>query len=115
MSADKPARREFIPAIREGLARSVPASPEAVNDAIDHWRDGLSPAHPLEAGVFGMCDEMARRLDEAEEEPDLGDRCTNPDGHVWDKTAGEADEARIRGDVANDRITCIYCGADGDA
>jgi hypothetical protein len=61
-----PRRREFIPAIREGLAGSVPASPQAVNDAIDNWRDGNDPAHPLEAGVFAMCDEMARRLDEAE-------------------------------------------------
>jgi hypothetical protein len=61
-----PRRREFIPKIREGLAGSVPASAQAVNDAIDNWRDGKDPAHPLEAGVFGMCDEMARRLDEAE-------------------------------------------------
>lgn len=49
----------------------------------------------------------------AEDEPD--DRCTNPGGHVWNRTAGEADEARLAGDYENDNIRCIYCGADGDA
>ena len=43
------------------------------------------------------------------------DRCTNPGGHVWNRTAGEADEARLSRDYANDNIRCIYCGADGDA
>jgi len=144
MSAGKkPARREFIPAIREGLARGIPADNTAINEMIDHWRDGEEPAHPLEAGVFACCDEMAQRLDDhvAKDDPEkaerhesrgttadaqdarefyeaqeeVGDRCTNPDGHVWDKTAGEADEARLSGDYANDSIRCIYCGADGDA
>jgi hypothetical protein len=112
-----PARREFIPAIREGIAKSVPAQADAVDGMIDRWRDGEDPAHPLEAGVFACCDEMARRLDEhdAKSEEEDPDRCTNPDGHVWNQTAGEADEARVRGDVANDRIYCLYCGADGDA
>lgn len=41
--------------------------------------------------------------------------CTNPGGHVWNRSAGEADEARLSGDYANDNIRCVYCGADGDA
>jgi len=41
--------------------------------------------------------------------------CTDPGGHDWDKSAGEADEARISRDWANDRITCLHCGADGDS
>lgn len=47
------------------------------------------------------------------DEPDDG--CTNPGGHVWNRTAGEADEARLAGDVEHDNIRCVYCGADGDA
>lgn len=47
------------------------------------------------------------------EEPD--DACTNPGGHVWNRTVGEADEARLSGDYANDNIRCVFCGADGDA
>lgn len=41
--------------------------------------------------------------------------CSHPGGHEWNRTAGEADEARLAGDYANDNIRCIYCGADGDA
>lgn len=50
----------------------------------------------------------------AEQEPPEG-ACTNPAGHKWNRSAAEADEARISGDYANDNIRCIYCGADGDA
>jgi hypothetical protein len=46
-----------------------------------------------------------------DEEP----RCSNPGGHVWNRTPGEADEAFLTGDRANDNVRCIYCGADGDA
>ncbi len=59
-----------------------------------------------------------RTPDEPEEfesdEPGLP-RCWHPGGHVWNRTAAEADEARISGDYANDNIRCVYCGADGDA
>lgn len=52
-------------------------------------------------------------------EPDDSDeyppRCVNPGGHVWNRTPGEADEARLAGDSANDNVRCVYCGADGDA
>lgn len=41
--------------------------------------------------------------------------CSNPGGHEWNRTLGEADEARVAGDVANDNIRCVHCGADGDA
>lgn len=50
---------------------------------------------------------------EDEDGPD--DSCTHPGGHVWNRSAGEADEARISGDHENDNIRCIHCGADGDA
>ena len=36
---------------------------QAVNDAIDHWRDGGEPRFPLEAGVFTICDKMAAYMD----------------------------------------------------
>lgn len=49
------------------------------------------------------------------EPPDPDDRCTNPGGHEWNRSAGEADEARLAGDYENDNIRCIHCGADGDA
>lgn len=41
------------------------------------------------------------------------DRCTNPGGHVWNRTAAEADELNLQG--INAGIRCVYCGADGDA
>lgn len=53
------------------------------------------------------------RWEEREDPPDGA--CTNPGGHEWNRTAGEADEARIAGDYENDNIRCIHCGADGDA
>ena len=113
-----PRRREFIPKLRAMIADACPFPAETVNDAIDHWRDGDSPRHPIDQGVFAMCDHVAGDLDKAdakaEAEPDP-DACTNPGGHEWNRTAGEADEARIRGDVANDSIRCVHCGADGDA
>lgn len=50
------------------------------------------------------------------EDPDeYPPRCTHPDGHKWNRTPGEADEARLSGDYENDNIRCVYCGADGDA
>jgi hypothetical protein len=137
MSAPK--RREFIPQIRQAIADRAPMADVAVNEAIDSWRDGNEPSHPLEAAIFSMCDVVARDLDERSEDSEAerhpsrgttadaqdarefyeaeeaGDRCTNPDGHVWNQSAGEADEARIRRDVENDRIYCLYCGADGDS
>lgn len=61
-----------------------------------------------------LADELAERLEApAAEPPDDG--CTNPGGHEWNRTAGEADEARIAGDYENDNVRCIHCGADGDA
>lgn len=63
-----------------------------------------TPKAPPPPPVCRSCDDDAS-----------GDECTNPGGHRWNRTAGEADEARIAGDYANDNIRCIYCGADGDA
>ena len=107
-----PKRREFIPKLREMIAANIPADHTAINEMIDRWRDGEDPAHPLEAGVFAVCDQVAGDLDKADEDPDA---CTNPGGHEWNRTAGEADEARLAGDYANDSIRCVHCGADGDA
>ncbi len=59
----KPRRRELIQAIRTAIAERVPATEEAVTSAIDAWRDGKDPAHPLENGIFAMCDQVARDLD----------------------------------------------------
>jgi len=109
-----PRRREFIPAIREAISNAVPGADQAIQESIDAWRDGLEPSSPWETGVFGVCDKVAADIDAQGDDEDP-DRCTNPGGHEWDKTLGEADEARIRGDVANDRITCVHCGADGDS
>lgn len=44
---------------------------------------------------------------------DAFDRCTNPGGHVWNRSAAEADELNLQG--INAGIRCVYCGADGDA
>ena len=94
-----------------------------MDEIIDRWRDGEEPRHPLDAGVFGMCDKVASDLDampstlphdKADEEPDP-DACSNPGGHEWNRSAAEADEARVSGDFASDSIRCIHCGADGDS
>lgn len=61
-----PRRREFIVAIREMIAKNCPVADTAVNDAIDHWRDGDSPRHPIDQGIFAMCDKVAQDLDEAD-------------------------------------------------
>ncbi len=66
MTTKKPRRRELIPAIRKGIAGHVPATEEAVNSAIDHWRDGKTPDHPLENGIFAMCDSIATDLDKVQ-------------------------------------------------
>jgi hypothetical protein len=52
---------------------------------------------------------------QAEREPDDDDEgsCTNPEGHRWNMTPGEADEQFLAGN--NVGIRCIHCGADGDA
>ena len=69
-----PARREFIPEIRAMIAKAAPMTEEAVNEAIDRWRDGEDPRHPLDAGVFAMCDRIAEDIDEkADAQPDLDD------------------------------------------
>jgi len=44
--------------------------------------------------------------------PHLVDRIR---GHEWNRSAAEADEARLSGDYANDNIRCIHCDADGDS
>ena len=109
-----PRRRPFIDELRQHIAKNVPGAPDAVMDSIDAWSDGGEPEHPFEAAVFAVCDQVANDLDGKKDEA-APDGCTNPGGHEWDKTAGEADEARIRGDHANDSIRCIHCDADGDS
>jgi len=66
MKTKSPRRRELIPAIRTAIAQRVPATEEAVTEAIDAWRDGKDPAHPLENGIFAMCDSIATDLDKVD-------------------------------------------------
>ncbi len=54
-------------------------------------------------------------IDELEGADLAPDGCTNPGGHEWNRSAAEADEARLSGDYANDNIRCIHCDADGDS
>ena len=56
-------RRELIPEIRAHIAQHVPGTAEAVNRAIDRWRDGEQSSTPWEAGVFSACDQVARAID----------------------------------------------------
>ena len=62
-----PRRRELIPAIREMIVKNSPLGPTAVDEIVDHWRDGGSPRHPLDQGIFAMCDKIATDLDAADE------------------------------------------------
>jgi hypothetical protein len=61
-----PRRRELIPKIREMIAEACPFPAETCNDAVDHWRDGDSPRHPIDQGVFALCDKIAQDLDDAD-------------------------------------------------
>jgi hypothetical protein len=93
---------------------------QAAQEALAIQRDAESTAT-----VFEVLDVTASgpgvRVEVTEQEPADEDddqyppRCTHPGGHKWNRSAGEADEARLSGDYANDNIRCIYCGADGDA
>lgn len=58
-----PARREFIPELRNHIIMSVPADATAVSAAIDKWRDGGDAETALEYGVFSVCDQIAADLD----------------------------------------------------
>lgn len=81
---------------------------------------GLEPMPCRLAEQFQRQAREARAIADRIDNPAAGDdapddACTNPGGHEWNRTAGEADEARLAGDAANDNVRCIHCGADGDA
>ena len=59
-----PKRREFIPGIREMIAKSIPVAEHETNRIIDRWRDGEAARTPLEHGIFEACDTVARDLDQ---------------------------------------------------
>lgn len=79
--------------------------------------DDLNAAHEQARKELGA--ERCKQIEDCYEadsaEEDDPDRCTNPGGHQWNRSAGEADEAHLAGDAENDNIRCIHCGADGDA
>lgn len=56
-------RREFIPEMRALIAERCPIDPDAVNLAIDRWRDNEEAVSPAERGVFAVCDAIAQDLD----------------------------------------------------
>ena len=60
-----PARREFIPELRQYIVKQCAAfmNEEQCLAAIDKWRDGEEPTTVWERGVFSLCDEHARGLD----------------------------------------------------
>lgn len=107
-----PRRRELIQAIQDIIVRACPVAESFAYEAIANWSAGEEPATPVEAAVFQVVDEFVARMDGEAEDPD---RCSNPGGHEWNRTLGEADEARLSGDHANDSIRCVHCGADGDS
>lgn len=70
-----PKRRELIPELRAMIAKGVPGADEAIEEAIDHWRDGLDPMSPWERAVFACVDQVVSDMDEAADaEPDLDDQ-----------------------------------------
>ncbi len=85
-------------------------------DAIRRLAEHLGGRYGTE--LAPVCEKLRaaiRDVDDAVDAPDLGDACSDPGGHVWNRSLGEADEARLSGDFENDNIRCIHCGADGDA
>ncbi len=74
MTTKTPRRREFIAAIREMIVKNCPVGETPANEMIDHWRDGGEPRHPLDQGIFGMCDKIAQDLDERDAADEGGDK-----------------------------------------
>ena len=68
------------------IAKACPFPAETVNDAVDHWRDGDSPRHPIDQGVFAMCDHVAQDLDKADEK--AGDQADKMDSDLEDLDDG---------------------------
>ena len=58
-----PARRELIPELRAMIAKGIPGADEAIQEAIDHWRDGLEPTSPWENAVFQVIDQVVADMD----------------------------------------------------
>ena len=58
-----PRRRELIPELRAMIAKGIPGSDQAVQEAIDHWRDGLEPMSPWEKAVFDCVDQVVADMD----------------------------------------------------
>ena len=104
--------------LQDDLANVGPiigAHPTLGNPAvISAWTDDDSFHHGEDSGMYVADPSTVREVtDDDYDRPE--DACSNPGGHVWNRSAGEADEARISVDYANDNIRCVYCGADGDA
>ena len=61
-----PKRRELIAEIRAGIANGCAAHMDAerCNQLIDDWRDDVPATTPFHHGVYAMCDDLARQLDE---------------------------------------------------
>jgi hypothetical protein len=90
----------------------VLSSARTLLDMINHW-DGEDEAERV--AVIDRIDTAIGKLCPEESSDEYPPRCSNPGGHKWNRSAGEADEARLSGDYENDSIRCVYCGADGDA
>ncbi len=84
-------------------------------------RAGLSPESTASKEVAQVLEQLVATIkydpaiDDREPELEYPEQCSSPNGHEWNRTAGEADEARLSGDIGADNIRCIHCGADGDA
>lgn len=69
-TTQRPARREFIPKLRKSIVDNCPGADDPAYEAIDRWSAGeTEPESLFERAVWEICDEIARRLDEFDEEP----------------------------------------------
>lgn len=67
------------------------------------------------AVLCSACDGLGERGATEEQLENMDPGSNNPFcRHTWNQSAGEADEAFLSGE-GDQRITCVYCGADGDA
>lgn len=97
-----------------------PARAAAIREAIN-CALGVSPAQReamLAGSMFGFdcpAADPATYTADGRLLPAAGEDNATGCAHEWNQSAAAADEARIAGDYAADRIYCIKCGADGDA
>jgi hypothetical protein len=96
------------------LAALLASVTEALDNCLAHAGKPMAAADMRQRTAL-VAEARALLYGPPAEDDDYPPACTNPGGHLWNRSAGEADEARLSGNYSADNIRCVYCDADGDA